>query len=178
MRIAAFFWLALSVPIAAPLAADGLTFVSAEELADEIAARDEDIDRTRRRIEALEESARRALEDIDRAARRLRGVERKLEDKVALLYRLSRHGHALRYLLGAGSPTELLQRLGTLRRLVLHSLEERRRAGMELAAAEGRLAAAKEGRRRAEEMLTRLRRARRELVAELQGRSGSPPALP
>ncbi|MFO8074460.1 MAG: hypothetical protein R6V85_21575 [Polyangia bacterium] len=178
MRIAAFLSLALSVLIAAPLAADDLAFVSAEELEGEIAARDEDIDRTRRRIAALEGAARRAREEIDRAARRLREVERKLGDEAALLYRLSRHGHALRYLLGAGSPTELLERLGTLRRLVLHSLEERRRAGMKLAAAEERLAAAKDDRRRAEEMLDRLRRTRRDLLAELQRRAGSQPALP
>jgi chromosome segregation ATPase len=146
--------------------AEDLSFVSDGELAGELAARRADLERTRGRLRAVEADLEAAREDLD-AARLAAGViEAHLAARVALLYRLSRHGGALRWLLGSGSGAAPLRRIATLKRLVQDSLEQRRDAGLRLAQLEERIEAAARERGTASELELRLEAAREELEAE------------
>lgn len=155
----------------ATTAGDDLSYVSDDELAQEALAREADIERTAERVTALEIEELElaiALEDARDQARR---VEDRLERRVGLLYRLTRRGVALRYLVAASSATDLLKRLKMLRHLVLDGLEDRRRAGVRVVETEGRMAAVRREQSRADEMLTQLEKTHRELLAEQSRRA-------
>jgi hypothetical protein len=159
----------------APVAvvADDLLYVSEEELSAEIEARTGDIDRTADRLAALELEEMELALALDDARTRMREIEQRLNRRVGVLYRLSRRGAALKYLLSAGSATELLKRLRTLKHLVYDGLDDRRRAGLRVAETEERLRSVSDDRRRALEMLEQLETARAELLAEQVRRRGS-----
>jgi hypothetical protein len=160
------------VAVAATATADDLSHVSDDDLAEELIARDGDIDRTTRRIAALELEELELAISLDDVHGQVRRIEQRLVHRVALLYRLSRHGAALRYLISAGSATELLKRLRTLRHLVIDGLEDRRSAGLRAVELEGRMRAVRSDRQRADEMLEQLEMARDELLGEQARRSG------
>jgi len=158
--------------VPAVAAADDLSHISDEELSEEIDARDGDIARTAKRIDTLELEELELAVSLDEARTQLEEIDRRLTRRVALLYRLTRHGAALRYLLSAGSATELLKRLKTLQRLVLEGLDDRRQAGVRAADVEERMRAVSLERRQADEMLEQLEAARDELRAERARRRG------
>ena len=160
---------------AAPAAADDLSHVSDEELAEELIARGGDIDRTTERIRVLDTEELELAVTLDEARTDVRQIEQRLAQRVELLYRLSRHGAALRYLVSAGSATELLKRLRMLRHLVVDGLEDRRRAGLRVAQLEERSRAVSDEQRRAAEMLSHLESAREDLLAEQSRRVGRNP---
>lgn len=169
---AALALVALGVVFAATgVAADDLSYVSDEELIEELVARDGDIERTSRRIAALDLEELELAVALDEARTQVSEIDQRLVVRVALLYRLSRHGAALRYLISAGSATELLRRVKTLRRLVIDGLDDRRRAGLRVTELEGRMQALRDDQRRATEMLGQLEAARRELLNEQSQRA-------
>jgi chromosome segregation ATPase len=120
-------------------AADDLSFVSDDELAGEIDARRADLDRTRSRLAALEADLEAARGELEGARLEVADIESRLIARVALLYRLSHRGAAMRLLLEPGAGTASLRRIGTLERLVREGLERRREAGLRLAGIEGRI---------------------------------------
>ncbi|HUT77772.1 MAG TPA: hypothetical protein VM285_08810 [Polyangia bacterium] len=161
---------------AAGAAAEDFSFVSDDELAGELAARQADLERTRARLRAIEAELDTAREELDSARRAAGEIEMHLAARASLLYRLSRHGGALRYLLGSGTGTAALQKIATLKRLVRGSLEQRRDAGLRLAELEERIEAAGAERMTASELELRFEAAREELEAERarRGRPGVP----
>jgi len=170
--------LACAALAANTVAADDLTYVSKEELTDELAARGGDIDRTVERIHALDVEELEIAVSLEEARTQLRLIDQRLSERVELLYRLSRHGSALRYLVSAGSATELLKRLRTLRHLVIDGLEDRRRVGLRVAQLEDRSQAVRDEQRRAVEMLSELESARDDLLEELTSRAGLGSSFP
>ena len=145
-------------------------YIDNDELAIEIEARDTDIQRTTARIDELGQELLATRGTIDEARVELAEIERQLATRAKLLYRLSRHGKALRYLLTAESATGFLKRMTTLRSLVIAGLEEQRRVGFALTEAEARASTLQEELRQAEALRVRLDDARRELADEQQRR--------
>jgi hypothetical protein len=156
--------------------ADDLSHVSDEELVEELIARDGDIERTSQRIDSLDLEELELAISLDDARSQVQDIERRLETRVALLYRLSRHGAALRYLVSSGSATELLRRVRTLRHLVIDGLEDRRSAGLRVTDLEERMQQLRADRLRAAEMLEQLESARGELRQEQSRRAGRQPS--
>jgi chromosome segregation ATPase len=146
--------------------AEDLSFVSDEELDGEIAARQADLERTRARVQAIEADLDAAREELEGARRAAGEIESHLVARASLLYRLTRHGAALRFLLGPGSGTASLRRIGTLERLVRESLERRREIGLHLARTEERIETASEQLATARRLESGLEAAREELEAE------------
>jgi hypothetical protein len=157
---------------AAPAVADDLAYVSDEELAAELISRSGDIERTVQRIRALDTEELEVAVSLDESRTQVREIEQRLARRVELLYRLTRHGAALRYLFSAGSATELIKRLRILRHLVIDGLEDRRRAGLRVTELEERSQAVRDEQRRASQMLADLEAARDDLLAEQSRRAG------
>ena len=155
----------LTAALAAPAAAD-MSFVSDDELAGEIAAREEDLERTRSRLRRIAAEERADREEIETVRRSIAEIETNLVARAALLYRVSRQGAGLRYLLGHGAGTDSLKRIAVLERLVRAGLEQRRAAGLRQAEIEDRLAAAAEESRAARELELRLEASIERLLAE------------
>lgn len=155
-------------------AASGSEFahIADDELAIEIDSRASDIQRTAARLALIDHQLVEEREAVAEARIELAEIERQLDNRVALLYRLSQHGKALRYLLSAASATGFLKRVATLRTLVITSLEERRRVGLALTEAEARMAALREEQSQAEALRARLEAAHQELVDEQLRRQG------
>ncbi|MBW2276836.1 MAG: hypothetical protein JRF63_05045 [Deltaproteobacteria bacterium] len=175
MRAAILLTLVCAVLTAAPAAADDLSHVSDDELSEELTARSGDIARTAERIHVLDTEELEIAVSLDEARTQIRQIEQRLAQRIELLYRLSRHGAALRYLMSAGSATELLKRLRTLRHLVIDGLEDRRRAGLRVAQLEERSRAVSDEQRQAAEMFLHLESAREDLLAEQSRRAGRRP---
>ncbi len=114
-------------------------YISLDELEDEIARRREDIARTDYRISAVTTEENSALTELGNARADGAVVEQQAIVRARVLYRISRNGGSLRYLLGADSPVNLLKRLSDLKRLLVHGLEARRQAGHRIVAAERRV---------------------------------------
>jgi hypothetical protein len=163
----------VAAAFASTAAADEPALVSAEELSQELAARNADIARTQTRTEALEAEAAEDAVAIDAARMESLEAERALAERAGFLYRLGRRGAAFRYLFGAPSAAAFLERYATLKRLVADLLEARRDAGAKLAEAEANLARTRSELQSARSMLSQLEEARLELLAEEQrlGRS-------
>ena len=161
---------ALAALIASSSSASEFAHIADDELALEIEARAGDVQRTTARIELLGEQLNEALGAVDEARIELAEIERQLEARVALLYRLSQHGKALRYLFTAESATGFLKRMATLRSLVISGLDQRRRVGLALAESEARVVDLREERRQAIALLEQLETTRQELMDEQQRR--------
>ena len=172
MRAAICLTTVLFTLLSASATANEFSHVSDEELAEELIARGGDIDRTRERIRALDVEELEIAVSLDEAQSRVRLIDQRLTERVGLLYRLSRHGTALRYLVSVGSATELLKRLRALRHLVIDGLEDRRLAGLRVAQLEERLRSVGDEQQRATEMLSTLESTRDDLLAEQHRRAG------
>jgi hypothetical protein len=146
--------------------ADDFSYVSDEELVEELAQRQQDVARTTNRLNQLTQSETAALTELDRARIAEKEIENLVAKRAAVFYRISRHGGSLRYLLGASSPTGLLKRLSHMRHLLHSSLESRRQAGLSLAEAKNRLATIRQQKISAQTMLTMSVEARDELLSE------------
>jgi hypothetical protein len=157
--------------LSATAAGDDLSHVSDDELAQEAHSRAADIQRTAERIAALEIEELELAIALEDARDQVRRIEDRLERRVELLYRLTRRGAALRYLVAASSATDFLKRLRTLRHLVLEGLEDRRRAGARVAETEERMVAVRREQGSAAEMLTQLEATQRELLEEQSRRA-------
>jgi len=161
--------IALAALLAGPAAdarADDLSYVSDEEIAAEILARSDDLDRTRLRVASIERELARTRAMIDDARFELVETERHVARNAGLLYRLSRHGAALRYLLSSSCATGFLKRVRLLRFLVISGLEARRAAGARLSDWEETNRDLERGLTLANEMVSRLVETKAELVAE------------
>jgi hypothetical protein len=154
--------------------ADDLSYVSDAELASEVQSRSGDIERTQARIGELQAAEARGAADLVRIRSELESNRQSLVSQARVLYRLSQRGGTVRYLLGAPSATVLLQRLHTLRRLVLSGLKAQRLSGMRLSEIEAKLADLASDRTAAGQLLSGLIEARDELVAEQLRRESSP----
>ena len=149
---------------------DDFTHIGDDELALEIEGRVADIERTNARIEGIVDALGAARQEVEAARIELTEIELELAARAELLYRLSHHGKALRYLLAADTATGFLKRLATLRSLVITALEERRRIGLALTEAEARVETLRRDQRQAEGLRAQLESAHRELIDEQQRR--------
>ena len=156
----------LALLIAATSSANDSNYISRMELSEEIASRDADIARTSARMESLIEMENLATESLDQARVQADEIEKSVIARVRLLYRLSRNGGSLRYLLGASSATEMLKRIQTLTRMVRQSLESHRQAGIVIVQAEEKLSEIRNEKKAAGGMLVNLMEARQNLVEE------------
>jgi predicted nucleic acid-binding Zn-ribbon protein len=165
-------FLLAAVGAASAAGADDLSYVSDEELARELAAREADLGRTRARIPEAEAARERGLAELEDARAELAGIESQLAARAALLYRLSRQGGGLRSLLGPDAGTASLRRFATLKRLLWAALEQRRAVGLRLLEIEERVRSAAAEIEAARALEVRLEEAREELEAE-RSRRGS-----
>ncbi len=162
--------LAIALAFAGASRADDLTYVSDEELIEEVENRKADILRARARMTSLEGEEVCAREELENASANSKHTETLVAARARLLYRLSRNGGSLRYLLGSTSATQLVKRLDILKRLVRDGLLSQRQAGLRLADAENKLEEIRQSLRDAAALLTILEEAQGELVAEQKRR--------
>ncbi|MDD5308203.1 MAG: hypothetical protein PHU25_12850 [Deltaproteobacteria bacterium] len=155
--------------------ADDLSYVSDAELAGEVQSRSADIERTKTRIDDLQAEQDKSAAELAQIRSELERNEQMLISRTRVLYRLSQRGATVRYLLGAPSATVLLQRLHTLRRLVLSGLKAQRLAGMRLSETEAKIADLETERAAAGKILDGLTEAQNELVAEQLRRAAASP---
>ena len=144
------------------------------DLNEEIAARNTDIERTIARIDQISQELRDADEQVKHSNNDLAQIDELLSERVALLYRLSRHGGGVRYLFMAETSTDFIKRVRILRRLILSELEAKRLAGMKLEESTAKQFQAKQGLKNAERMLNTLEKTKQDLTVELQRRSSIP----
>lgn len=144
IRPVAIVVVAVALHTAIHARADDLGYLSKSELEAEITRRQEDIARTDYRISAISSAEAKATAELAKAREAGAIIERQAITRARALYRISRNGGSLRYLLGARSPVELLRRLSELKRLLIEGLEERRQAGHRIASAERRVASLEE----------------------------------
>lgn len=156
----------LALFAAASSRASDLDYISTTELAVEVARRDEDISRTSARIESLIENESFATKSLEQAKLQADEIEKAVITRVGLLYRLSRNGGSVRYILGSPSAVDTLKRIQILTRLVRQSLEAHRQAGIVVVQAEDKLNEIQNEKKTAGEMLADLMEARQDLVKE------------
>jgi len=158
--------LLLGAAFCGAVAADDLSHVADEELSQEIEARESDIARTSSRIRDLGIEEEETEASLSRARELVASTEARLSRRAAFLYRLTRSGATLRYLLASESATSFLKRVRVLEHLVVDGLESRRLAGVALAEASSHISTVREDLVRAREMLDMLEEALEELRAE------------
>jgi hypothetical protein len=161
--------------LAPPAAAEDEGYISGEELEAEITNRREDIARTDYRIETIVTAETAAMAELNAARGDGVTVEKQAVARARVLYRLTRGGGSLRFLLGASSPVDLLKRLSDLKRLLVEGLEARRQAGHRIAVAERRVASLREDKDAAFKMKDMLVDALTDLEAEKERRRGRSP---
>ncbi len=152
---------------------EDLAYVSDEELSSELTGRQNDIARTRSRLSSLAADELRALQELTDARTDAKHIQELVTARAVLLYRLSQSGGSLRYLLGSSSASDLLKRLGLLRRLLREGLESQRQSGLRLAEAENRLDGIRREQTEARSMLALLEEALGEILAERASRGAT-----
>jgi hypothetical protein len=166
MRYLAVSWAFAIASLTLTAAADSVKYVSSDELQGEIERRTADIARTRLRLAELAEQAVRAEQERRLARESGRAAEARAARQAGVLYRISRQGGALRYLLQATDAMDLMARLTMLKRLLYESLDARRAAGLRIAAAEKRVSQLSQEKLAAAKMLEMLEAALAELRDE------------
>ena len=166
MRPHAVILIAVVMAVGAVAFADDLSYVSDEDIAAELVARSADVERTVERLRSLRSDREQAVARLERARMESLEAERRLAENAGLLYRLSHHGKAVRYLLASGSPMAFMKRIHNLRRLVLKGMIDRRDCGVRLAQTEADLEGIELEISSAGEMLRRLEGAVGDLRAE------------
>lgn len=143
------------------------------ELKEELGRRQADLDRAEKRLDDLATE----LSELERlvlsSKENLGRAEDLAAQQAAVLYRLTRRGALVRYLLGSDSPVELLRRLGFLRALSLNALEVRRQAGLHLAQLEERLASTLEAQLQTQQLIGRLQDTIQEIASDIVKTGGS-----
>ncbi|MCU0664115.1 MAG: hypothetical protein MUC50_17530 [Myxococcota bacterium] len=153
-------------------------YASTGELKHELGRRQEDLARAEERLASLATELNQRQQNVAAARANLEKVQESAGKRAAVLYRLTRRGVLIRYLLGSSSPVELLRRLGFLRALSITSLEARRQAGLVTAQAEDRLTSATKAHAAAAQLITELKDTIFEIETELDkagmGKGASP----
>ncbi len=128
------WWLAMVLfLVGIPAARAGeLIWVTDEEITAELASRQNDLVRTTSRIEQLGERRDALRREIDIITADLASIDNRLTARISMLYRLSRNGRSLQYLVASSSAIEFLKRMATLRRLITSELEARREVSLAL----------------------------------------------
>ena len=150
--------------------ADGSTYISKSDLNQEIRNRKEDIARTKGRIESLIQKQRELNRELDQSRALADRIDQRLALRSRLLYRLSRNGGGMRYLLCSTSAIDLIRRLGELRRIVTSSFADRREISVKIASAEDQLKDVEEEISSANIMLSMLEQALHELQTKRKRR--------
>lgn len=143
-------------------------YASRQEQLEELARRRGDLGRAEARLATFEEKLAETETLLASCRIQLTATEAAAAERATVLYRLTRRGALVRYLLGSGSPIELLRRLAFLRTLSISALEERRQAGLRLAEAEGRRTSLIQSRAEAGQLIAELRDIVEELETELE----------
>jgi peptidoglycan hydrolase CwlO-like protein len=115
---------------------DDLSYISDEELAEELNARQADLNRTTERIELIKAKLNAVKNEISLISAELAEIDADLASRAALLYRLSSRGKALKYLFSSNSPTAFLKRIQTLKKLITSQMDIKRETGLKLAKTE------------------------------------------
>ena len=163
-----------AVTLSLTAVADDLSHLDATELAEEKAAREDDIRRTQIRLDRLELKARSLQAEQQRAEADLQSLDASLEEQAVILYRMSRGGKALRYLMSAESGAAFLKRANTLKRLVSTQMNARREKGLNLSALESDVSDLDTERAAAQAFLEELEETLAGLDAEIARRESAP----
>lgn len=158
----AFTWLFICLPVHA----DDLSYIADDELDAELEARQLDISRTQERINTLEQQLTAAQHEAQTVSQELDAIDKRLISRTSMLYRLSRNGKALRYLASSDSGTGFIKRMQTLKKLITSEMAAKRDKGLELAEAQTAIDELEMEIRHAAQMLTQLKTAKDELLAE------------
>ena len=156
-----------------PCLSEDLVYVQDNELLEEMQSRKNDIQRTADRIEKLKKREAASQDELKRANENLQRIEQSAVVRAKLLYRISRHGGSLGYLLSASSAVDFLKRLSKLKFLLVKGLEARREMGLRLAQAEKKHETILQEEREAEKLLEMLSKALSELEAERTARKST-----
>ncbi|MDJ0764085.1 MAG: hypothetical protein QNJ97_13975 [Myxococcota bacterium] len=146
--------------------ADDLTYVSKSELQSEIDRRSLDIERTQARIAELQQQKTEAVQSLNIATANADNANALAVARATLLYRLTRSGSSLRYLLGSPDAVQFLKRINQLKHLLSDSLMAERQAELRLAQAKERVWDLEREKQNAEEMLAMLQQALLDLKNE------------
>ena len=169
LRITVLIAIALGVTSTQAFTGD-FSYISLEELKTEIDRRKNDVERTRSRIVALGEEKIRANSELSEAEKRALEADEMVAVRVKAFYRLSRKGKALRYLLGAESPVQMLKRYDQLKRLMQDGIKDRQQASIRLQEARSNIESIEREKYQAGEVLSMLEQALAELQTEYQNR--------
>ena len=149
---------------------DDYSYISLEELKTEIDRRRSDVERTRSRMASLEEEKILANSELVEAEKRALEADEMVAVRAKAFYRLSRKGKAIRYLLGAQSPVQMLKRYNQLKRLMQDGIKDRQQASLRLQEAKSNVERIEREKYQAGEVLSMLEQALAELQTEYQNR--------
>ncbi len=139
------------------------SYISTEELDAEISRRMADVERTRLRMQDLATQTESAVIELEAAEKSASRAEEIVTERAKVFYRLYRRGTAIKYLMGAESPVQLLKRFNQLKRLLEDGVAARQQASVRLESARANLHRIHEERAQAAQILTMLEQALSEL---------------
>ncbi|MCK9521734.1 MAG: hypothetical protein M0R76_01665 [Proteobacteria bacterium] len=151
--------------------------IASDELAEEADARRQDLQRTEERLQQLEATLATLQAQQHATEEELRALTETLEAHAAILYRISRGGKALRYLMSAETDASFLKRANTLKRLFTSQVKARREKGLHLSSIEADIAQREAEIGTAQGLAEELRETIAELEAAVQQRGAASPQL-
>jgi peptidoglycan hydrolase CwlO-like protein len=154
------------------LAASEYSHVTDAELSVDVQRRQSDLTRTADRITDLTTRIQVVQEEIQVMTERIDAIDARLVERTAILYRLSRNGKSVQYLLSSDSAITFLKRIQTLRKLVTSEMDLKRAASLALSESMDEVTQLNEKRQGAIRFQRELENTIEELLREQQRRGG------
>ena len=136
--------------------AQDMSYITDDELAEELTSRMDDLRRTTERIGELRDSLAAIRSEMEQIEERIEAIDNRLVRKTSMLYRLSRNGKTVQYLFTSSSAITLLKRIQTLKKIITTEMDAKRQANLELTRAADEATKAEDELAQASELLEEL----------------------
>ena len=165
-----FLIILISAVVCTQVFSEDYSWVETDELKLELKARRDDVKRTHRRIEDLNQQLLAQQNEKQNLYHKLEMVESRLVQRTSMLYRLSKNGKSVQYLFGSDSMTAFVKRMQTLRLLVTSQMDEKREYTLQMTRIENEIERTRQQITSAKELITQLKATVQNLQQELSRR--------
>ncbi|MBN2804347.1 MAG: hypothetical protein JXR91_14725 [Deltaproteobacteria bacterium] len=151
--------------------AEDLSYVTDEELNEDITARTNDVIHTSKLIDEMKTSLDNSILELSDDKEKLIKINSRLNKKSIILYKMSRNGKSVQYLISSDSAITFIKRVETLKKLVTVEIKNKKEAELKIFSKEEKIKELKESIIKNSTFLEKLNNNIAEMQKELQLRA-------